>query len=311
MDKNNKQKSSPNHQVYHHFFPVSLNTLYNLIKDPNFISENIFQKSKIISIKETEESDYDKPGNEIECEVMGKFEIKLVVENVIEEETYRSFTHKCISVPPLFASFSLSYHFYYDSIKNGTVLFIEFNVLDSLYKHSLGTYLSSQNVKILKSLEELIKTKYTSINQSESISVKKNMDVIYNYFVNKPINLVHFFGYGELTSNITVNYLNETKELIVHDNIVKNVLILKVKIDTESNSDSMKNIFIDIVTSEKKIPKQNITIKFLQINFESSLIIFEHKITEYVDNTVLESYGKIKKNALWNLKNYMEKSGKF
>ena len=311
MEKMMIQKQSDNHQIYHHVYPLPIDQIYDAMKDPKFISENIFLKSKLISIKDTDENDLDKEGNEIVCEVMGKFEIKLVVENVIKKKDYKSFTHKCISVPPLFASFQLTFHFYWDSVNASTVFFIEFVTLDTLYKHSLGTFLSSQHSKIFKNLEEVIKNGFTVLSQSESILINKSMDQVYEYFSSNLENLVLFFGYGENENNITANYTQLTQELIIHDNVIKNVLILKVFIDDKSNSEGFKSISLEVVASEKKVPKQKVTIVFQQVDSEACMIIFEHKILEYVEYSVLLGFSKLKQVSLWALKQLFEESNKF
>lgn len=303
QDKKQAKKSGKS--SYAHLFHVNIETLYQTFIHPNFLPLVFFKNTKLVSMeRNTSMAD---EGNKITLNLMNKYTFTFLVEKCVNEHEFKSFTHKCIQSPPTFATYTLTFNFYWDSVEKNTAFQVELDILDSLYKNSVSNFFFNHFSKASKAVEEYFATTLTSIDQVESISINKNISEIWG-FLKDYNNIRYFFGYfSKSNNNISVKYEENSKEVVVNDTILNNVLRLKVSYG-EEESEIEKEVTIEVISSEIKVPKQSISVILSKIDNESTFMRFKHKLLQYLDSDVIGSYKSLKQKALWEIKKEIEGS---
>ena len=282
QDKKQAKKSGKS--SYAHVFHVNIETLYQTFIHPNFLPLVFFKNTKLVSMeRNTSMAD---EGNKITLNLMNKYTFTFLVEKCVNEHEFKSFTHKCIQSPPTFATYTLTFNFYWDSVEKNTAFQVELDILDSLYKNSVSNFFFNHFSKASKAVEEYFATTLTSIEQVESISINKNINEIWG-FIKDYNNIRYFFGYfSKSNNNISVKYEENGEE----------------EIEIE------KEVTIEVISSEIKVPKQRISVILSKIDNESTFMRFKHTLLQYLDSDVIGSYKSLKQKALWEIKKEIEGS---
>ena len=201
----------------------------------------------------------------------------------------------------MFASYIVTFNFFWNSIDKNTLFEIDISITDSLYKNSILNYVQTHQNKMFKNMEEYFENNISNLEQKESISFNCDIDTIWNYFKN----FENFGGIDKIAKIKIKQDESNNNQYIVDDENVNNCLTLQIEFLEET--DSKKEINISIIKSNIQIPKQKINLRILKIFEEKTFIIFTHIILQYIDNDILESYSTLKQKILWNIKKEIEK----
>ena len=88
---------------FSHVFNIPFDVFYSTFIEKNFLPYVVFNKSELISmLRDTDMAD---EGNEITLRIINQYTFTLKVENKISRPNFKSFTHRCINSPTMFASF--------------------------------------------------------------------------------------------------------------------------------------------------------------------------------------------------------------
>lgn len=289
--------------AFSHVFNIPFDVFYSTFIEKNFLPYVFFNKSELISM--SRDTDMADEGNEITLRIINQYTFTFRVENKISRPNFKSFTHRCINSPTMFASFIVIFNFFWNSLEKNTVFEIDIKILDSLYKNSILNYVISHHNKIFKNVEDYFEENINNLEQSESISINKDINAIWSY-LSDVNNLRIFFGGVDNVSKVSIQRKDLSNEYIVVDDIKNSTIHLKI--DYVLNEDYDREVDIEVLSSSVKIPKQNIRLRLLEIEEKRTFIYFLHILLQYVDNDILESYCKLKQKILWDLKKEFEKS---
>lgn len=288
---------------FSHTFNLSLDLFYSTFISPNFLPYIFFNRTEILSMKKN--TNMADEGNEITLKIINQYTFTFRVEKTINKKNFKSFTHRCISSSVMFASFIVTFNFFWNSIDKNTLFEIDISITDSLYKNSILSYVQAHQNKMFKNLEEYFENNISNLEQKESITINCGIDKLWSYLKNID-HLKIFFGGIDKISKIKITQAqSNNNQYIVEDQNVNNCLTLQI--EYLEDPDSKKEININIVNSKIQIPKQKINLQILEIFEEKTFIIFTHIILQYIDNDILESYSTLKQKILWNLKKEIEK----
>lgn len=291
-----------NKSTFSHVYKVPLDTLYNTFISNDVLPFVFFNKTELVSMKRyTNMAD---EGNVISLKILDQYTFTFLVENCISNKNFKTFTHRCINSPAMFASYICIFNFFWDSLEHCTIFEFEVRILDSLYKNSLLSYVSGHQNKMFKNIEDYLEQHVNTIDQVESISINKNISDVYNH-LRISDNMKIFFGGLDKVSKISITTTKEPQNTYVINDDNNNTK-MELCIQFNSEEEDQKEIDITILQSSKKTPKQNIKISLLEVNESTTYISFEHYIQEYIDNDVLSSYSRLKKKILWELKYIIE-----
>lgn len=286
--------------TFSHIYKIPLDVLYNKFISNDFLPFVFFSnKTELVSMKRyTNMAD---EGNVISLKILDQYTFTFLVENCISNKNFRTFTHRCINSPAMFASYICIFSFFWDSLEHNTIFEFEVRILDSLYKNSILSYVSGHQNKMFKNIEDYIAQHCNPIEQVESISINKNINDVYNHF-KKSDNMKIFFEGEDKVSKISITNKKDNIYIINDEN---NSTTTELIMNYHSEEDK-KEIDIKILQSSKHIPKQNIKILLIEVNNVTTFISFEHTILDYIDNDVLSRYSRLKKKILWDIKHIIE-----
>ncbi len=289
---------------YIYIFHVNLDLLFNIFILPEFLPNIFFNKSKITSMKNN--TNIAEEGNEIEIETSvnhNKFKIKVI--NSINTQFYKSFTHDIIEKPTLFAGFTTTFNFFWDSIEQVSILQIVIIIKDTLYKTSIADYMFSRHNHKFKIITDYLEEKFKNFEQSESISINRNISYIWHFLIDYN-NIKFFFGDGN-NNHIEIGILyDRDNEIEIIDRDKNNKIRVLISSDNNNENENEKEILFQIISSIIPLPKQRIKIKLIKIDEFKTMVFFSHQIMQYIDYDILGSYSFIKKKALWEIKTLLE-----
>ena len=290
---------------YIYIFHINIDLLYNTFITQEFLPNIFFNKSKISSIKNN--TNLAEEGNEIEIETSinhNKFKIKVI--NSINTPFYKSFTHDIIEKPTLFAGFTTTFNFFWDSIEQITILQIIIIIKDSLYKTSIADYMFPRQNQKFKIICDYLEENCNNLEQEESISINKNIIIVWNFLI-EINNIKNFFYDSKFNNNIEIGIIHDREnEIEIIDKEKKNKIRILISLENNQDNDNEKEILLQIISSIIPIPKQRIKLKIIKIDENNSMLFYSHQILQFLDSDILGSYSFIKKKTLWEIKGLIE-----
>ena len=281
-------------------FQTNIEKLYLLFIEPSFFPNIYYNKSKIISMKNN--TTITEEGNEFEIINFNGYKIKMKVIKSINNIYYKSFTHDLIEKPPLLAGFYATYNFYFDSIENVSILQIEIITKDNLYKTSIADYMDEHKNQKYKIIGDYLKENINNIEQEESISINKDINFVWIFFVDYN-NIKYLFN-----NNLEIGMFHDKEnEIEIIDKEKNNEIKVMISLNENKENENEKEMLLQIISSIVPIPKQQIIMKFIKISTFQTMMIFKHEIMQYLDYNVITSYSFVKKKALWDIKFLLEK----
>jgi hypothetical protein len=216
-------------------------------------------------------------GNEFEIINNNGYKVKMKVVKSINNSYFKSFTHDLIEKPTLLAGFSATYNFYFDSIQNVSILQIEIITKDTLYKTSIADYMFSRHNHKFKIITDYLEEKFKNFEQSESISINRNISYIWHFLIDYN-NIKFFFGDGN-NNHIEIGILyDRDNEIEIIDRDKNNKIRVLISSDNNNDNENEKEILFQIISSIIPIPKQRIKIKLIKIDEFKTMVFFHIKL---------------------------------
>ena len=288
-------------KTFTYIFQTNIETLYLLFIEPSFFPNIFFNKSKLQSMKNN--TTITEEGNEFEIINNNRYKFKMKVVKSINTSYFKSFTHDLIEKPPLLAGFSATYNFYYDSIQNVSILQIEIITKDTLYKTSIADHMNEHKNQKYKIIRDYLKENIKNIEQEESISINKDINFVWIFFVDYN-NIKYLFN-----NNLEIGMFHDKEnEIEIIDKEKNNEIKVMISLNENKENENEKEMLLQIISSIVPIPKQQIIMKFIKISTFQTMMIFKHEIMQYLDYNVITSYSFVKKKALWDIKTLLEKN---
>jgi hypothetical protein len=287
-----------NEQSFFHLFKVNINEFWNYFMNPSFVPTYFYENCKITNIK-------DINGSLKENDVLELFykdknlKAKLLIENVIDTQNYKSVSFKLIDHPDDMAQFTAIDSFYFCSQTNTTGLLIKIIIHDKEKKNFVLDYWYENKGTIYKDIEKYIEINFKETEETESISIGKSGNEVFDFLTTKNYtNLKILLG-----NNASIKPTNNPNEIEVEHFTKNNRVKFMISKSIDFNE---KQLLIQLIESQIQIPRQSIIVKIININKDESLVTFTHKIKEYISNELIMNYSVLKKKLLWLLKSTIE-----
>lgn len=284
--------------IFIHLFRMDINVIWEYFIIPSFIPTFLYGNSKIININNNSKTLMKNDIFELFFPDKN-LKIKIKIENIIEEENYKSISHKSIDVPSDISPFIIEVSFYFCSVHQQTEMVIKIFCLDKTKTNLIFDNFYENQENIFKNIEIYIEQNFKEFEQSESISIEKSSDEVWNFLIKDNYSNIKIL-LGNHASVKATNIPNEIE--IVHftrNNTVK-IMINKNKDHNE------RYLLLQFVSSSVPIPNQIISIKIININKKSCLLFFTHKIKQFISSDIISNYSLIKQKTLWLLKSIIE-----
>ena len=298
MQKNlNETNENIEEKYFFHLFKVDINDLWNYFLNPSFIATYFHENCKVTNIKNLKK--LLEENNIVELLYPDlKVKSKLLIEKIIDTQNFKSISLRLIDHPDDICSFAVNNSFYFCSHTHVTGLQIKIIIFDKTKNNFILDYFYKNEGLIYKSIDKYMEINFREREETESISIRKNYNEVFDFITkNNYSNLKILLG-----NNASVKHINSNEIEVEH--FTKNN---KVQFNVSTNKEfNEKHIIIQPFKSEIQIPRQLIIIKIININKDDCLVMFIHKLKEYVTNDIINNYSILKKKLLWLLKSTIE-----
>ena len=294
----NETNENIEEKSFFHLFKVDINELWNYFIDPSFITTYFHENCKVTNIKNFKKSLKENDILDIFYPDLN-VQMKLLIEKIIDTPNFKSISIRLMDQPKEMSSCLVTDSFYFCSYTHVTGFQIKIIIFDKTKNNFILDYFYKNEGLIYKSIEKYIEINFKELEETESISIRKNYNVVFDFLIhNNYSNLKILLG-----NNASVKPLNNPNEIEVEHFTKNNKVQFSVSTNKEFNE---KQISIQPFKSEIQIPRQLIIIKIININKNDCLVMFIHKIKEYVTNDIINNYSILKKKLLWLLKSTVE-----
>lgn len=284
---------------FFHLFRVDINEFWNYFMDPSFATTYFYDNCKVTNLKNINRKLKEKDVLDLYYQDKN-IKVKLLIENIIDSPNYKSITFKLIDQPDDITPFTAIDSFYFCSHSNITGLLVKIiTPEDKERKNFILNYLDENKGIIFKNIEKYIEINFKEAEETESIAIRKSGNEVFDYLTTKNYtNLKILLGNNALITP-TSNPNEIEVEHFTRNNKAK--FMVSKKIDFNE-----KELLIQLVESKIPIPRQLTIIKIININKNDCLVMFTHKIKEYISNDIIFNYSILKKKLLWLLKSTIE-----
>ena len=205
------------------------------------------------------------------------YDIKMVIENVVNLPHYKTFTNKSISIDKICLQISIIFQFFRDSVENKTVFLYEVKYEDEFFADLIKNEIKTEDVnQICTNVEKHLNNIVKGLEINNSILINhKDLTVMMK------------------EEDITMNPIS-----IIYEK-VENKLNPIIKLRTESIYVTTNYAKITLTSIQKLvIPSQKMIFSLIKLNNEKSFFTLSIKLTEPVNH---QAYLWLKN--LWKKKN--------
>ena len=293
-----EQEDDDQNQNFFHLFFIYINDLWEYFTSPSFVPSYFYENCKLQNISQLNNS--IKQNDILDLQFQEKnINIKLIIDNIIDTPNYKSFTQKSTQIPEDISPFTINISLYFCSVHQSTGVNIKIIPLETKKNTFIYDYIFGNYKKIFQNIEKYIEKNFKEYEHSESISIQKSSDEVWNFLIKNNYNNLKIF----LGNNAKIKSTSVPNEIEVEHFTKNNTVKMMISKNKEFNE---KNLFIQIISSTKPIPKQNINLKIININNNSCLFFFIHKMKQFLFSDFLSNYSLIKQKTLWLLKAALE-----
>ena len=230
------------------------------------------------------------------------YDIKMVIENVVNLPHYKTFTNKSISIDKICLQISIIFQFFRDSVENKTVFLYEVKYEDEFFADLIKNEIKTEDLnQICTNVEKHLNNIVKGLEINNSILINHPYEFVWNY-ISSPKNFFNITN-KDLTvmmkeEDITMNPIS-----IIYEK-VENKLNPIIKLRTESIYVTTNYAKITLTSIQKLvIPSQKMIFSLIKLNNEKSFFTLSIKLTEPVNHQAylwLKNLWKKKLNIFYN-----------
>lgn len=181
------------------------------------------------------------------------------------------------------------------------IIFSSFEVMDKIF---INDY-KENSIAVLNKIEKILADTSFNLFQFESCIITAKLEDIWSIITNwSKLKMIAPLMRYECPDDPIISKINDEKTICVNNGSAH----VKVKVIIfEHNPKRNKWIYaFSVIDGEPKVPKQDVIVTLLRINFEECQISILHDFKEKVTQRIVENLSKDKKYVLNSLKDYVE-----
>ena len=261
----------------------------------NFVSNLKFHKGE----------NFDEENSEFSFFWKKYYDIKMMIENVINLPHYKSFTNKSISIDKICLQISIIFQFFQDSVNNKTIFLYEVKYEDEFFADLIKNEIKNEDVKqICLNVEKYLNNIVKGLEINNSILINQSFETLWN-IISSPKNFFNITN-NELViltqdDDITLNSITTIYEK------VENKLNPIIKLRTDSIYITNDYGKVTYASMEKLvIPSQKMIFSLKKFDNDKSFFTLNIKLTEPTKHQVFLSLKKLWKKKINIFHNYFE-----
>lgn len=295
---------------FSHIFDEELERVYESFTDMRISTEIVFKDfiTKLIFINGEK---FDEEKNEFSLIWKNYYQIKMVVENVKKEQSFRTYTYRSLYIDKVPAEISLVFNFYWNSIDEKTVFILDFFYKDEFFGDLFKTEFDiSDKNKICINAENYLASIVKGLEISNSTVINTFLENIRNCFINPKILFNTLFKEFTIICKDEQISINSEISLYLKTPHSSEPIHL-IKLISDSIIISSQYCKVTFISSQKlTIPNQklSITIKFLDKN--KTLFEVNIKLLECITHETLVNLRRLWKKRISEFTNFFETKNK-
>ena len=160
-----EQEDDEQNRNFFHLFFININDLWEYFTSPSFVPTYFYENCKLQNISQLNKS--INQNDILDLQFQDKnINIKLITENIIDTENYKSFTQKTIQVPDDISPFTINISLYLCSVHQSTGVNIKVIPLDTKNNTFIYDYIFENYKKIIPNIDKYIEKNFKEDEQS-------------------------------------------------------------------------------------------------------------------------------------------------
>ena len=269
---------------------LNMGVVYN-----NFVSKLKFHKGE----------NFDEENSEFSFFWKKYYDIKMIIENVVNLPHYKTFTNKSISIDKICLQLSIIFQFFQDSVDNKTIFLYEVKYEDEFFDDLIKNEVKDEDVKqICLNVENYLNSIVKGLEINNSILLNQPFETLWN-IISSPKNFFDITNKDLVVmtqdEDITLNPITTIYEKV--DNKLNPVIKLRADGMYITNNYGK----VTLVSMEKLVlPSQKMIFSLKKLDNDKSFFSLNIKLTEPTKHQVFLSLKKLWKKKINIFFNHFE-----
>ena len=269
------------------------------------LNKDIAFKNFATNIKFIKGERFDEENSEFSFVWKNYYNIKMIVQNHINKENFRTYTHKSLFIDKVIIDISLAYYYYWDTVEQKTVFILDLEYKDEFFGDLINSEVKQSDItKICENVENYINGISQGLEFSNSFLLNVPIDELWKTISNPTIfftisgkKLIPIFKDKQVNLDSTLEFIDsndkKSESTILTQLIVDNLFVTSSYV--KLSFISFKRLYL---TSHKII----FIIKKIETN--KSIFIVKLKVLEPCTHKLYLSIVKLWKKIITNYYNY-------
>ena len=295
---------------FSYIFDEELERVYECFTDVRINNEIVF-KGLISKLKFIKGEKFDEDKSEFTAIWKDYYELKMVVENVKNEQSFKTYTYRALYIDKIPTEISLVFSFYWNSIDENTIFILDFYYKDEFFGDLFKTEFNvSDKQQICINIENYLTSIIKGLKIFNSVVIKSNFENIWKN-ISSPKSLFSLL-FKDFIIFCKDEEISLNTEIIIFDkksNSSQPIPLIKFKVD--SIIISSKFCKLSFISSQKlSIPNQRLTISIKFLDKNKTLFEVNIKLLEFTTHEALVSLRKLWKKMIIDFINFFESKNK-
>ena len=295
---------------FSYIFDEELERVYECFTDVRINNEIAF-KGLISKLKLLNGDKFDEEKNEFTAIWKDYYELKMVVENVKKEQSFKTYTYRALYIDKIPTEISLVFSFYWNSIDEKTIFILDFYYKDEFFGDLFKTEFNvSDKQQICINVENYLTSIIKGLIIFNSVVIKSYFENIWKN-ISSPKSLFSLL-FKDFIIFCKDEEISLNTEIIIFDkksNSSQPIPLIKFKVD--SIIISSKFCKLSFITSQKlSIPNQRMTISIKFLDNNKTLFEVNIKLLEFITHEALVSMRKLWKKMIIDFIKFFESKNK-
>jgi hypothetical protein len=295
---------------FSYIFDEELERVYECFTDVRINNEIAF-KGLISKLKLLKGEKFDEEKSEFTAIWKDYYELKMVVENVKNEQSFKTYTYRALYIDKIPTEISLVFSFYWNSIDENTIFILDFYYKDEFFGDLFKTEFNvSDKQQICINIENYLTSIIKGLKIFNSVVIKSNFENIWKN-ISSPKSLFNLL-FKDFIIFCKDEEISLNSEIIIFSkmsNSSQPIPLIKFKAD--SIIISSKFCKLSFISSQKlSIPNQRLTISIKFLDKNKTLFEVNIKLLEFTTHEAVVSLRKLWKKMLIDFINFFESKNK-
>ena len=239
------------------------------------------------------------------------YEIKMIVQNVKNFNTFRAYTNKALYIDKITLQISITFNYYWDTVEQKTLLIIDADYQDEFFGDLIKSDFNQKDVlTICKNVETYINSIIQGLDINNSFLINSPIEDLWKTISNPEIfftisgkKLIPIFKEKEVNLNSILEFYD------TNDKQINPTILTQMAVDTlYITSNYIKLSFVTI--KRLKIASHRITFVIKKVEKNKTMFITIVKLLEPCPHKIYLSVKKFWKKIMVNYHNYFDPKSK-